>query len=140
MQFKLLLLTVSIFLISSCGGELNSTSDPFLLIEHGEVDFLEKALKEGLDPNLKNTKGDTLLIHALNNSLRVVDSVRILLKYGADPDLYEPGMDPPIIVAVIWCNEKSVDDLLNSGVNLHVRGSDGRSVIESVGRCGKFEN
>ena len=62
----------------------------FDLARSGDTSTLEQLLEHGLAPNLRNAKGDSLLMLASYHGH--LDTVRVLLQYKADPDLLHVEM------------------------------------------------
>ncbi|KFY21218.1 hypothetical protein V491_03068 [Pseudogymnoascus sp. VKM F-3775] len=62
------------------------------------ADYLEDSLKKGMDPNLKNYRGKTpIFAAAMAESL---DAAKILIKYGADPNIVGPGGAVALVSAI----------------------------------------
>jgi ankyrin repeat protein len=69
----------------------------------GDADMLGRLLASGLPPNLRNHKGDTLLMLASYHGHH--DAVRVLLAQGADPLIANDNGQLPIAGAAfkgIW--------------------------------------
>ncbi|MCR3783534.1 ankyrin repeat domain-containing protein, partial [Pseudomonas aeruginosa] len=64
----------------------------FDLARQGNSQRLEQLLQQGLPPNLRNHKGDSLLMLASYHGH--ADTVRLLLAYKADPDLRRRVISP----------------------------------------------
>lgn len=79
----------------------------FDLARQGNSQRLEQLLQQGLPPNLRNHKGDSLLMLASYHGH--ADTVRLLLAYKADPDLRNLAGQTPLAGAAFratwrWSN------------------------------------
>ena len=70
----------------------------FDLARQGNSQRLEQLLQQGLPPNLRNHKGDSLLMLASYHGH--ADTVRLLLAYKADPDLRNLAGQTPLAGAL----------------------------------------
>ena len=101
-----------------------------LLNNAPEVNYrlLDYLLRKGLRPNHGgeefSDESFPITTAAMNNDLQ---SVRILLEYKANPNLYESV--PPLMVAIYHNNSRMVDLLLKHGANQN-RGLDGHNCKE----------
>ncbi len=66
----------------------------FDLARHGDAAELDALLGGGLPPNLRNGKGDSLLMLAAYNGNEA--AVRTLLDHGADPDMLNDNGQAPL--------------------------------------------
>lgn len=81
----------------------------FNLARHGDADELAALLDQGLPPNLRNDKGDTLLMLAAYNGN--APAVAALLARGADPDsLNDRGQVP--LAGAAFKGELAIADML----------------------------
>lgn len=81
----------------------------FDLARHGDASQLGALLDQGLPPNLRNDKGDSLLMLAAYNGNE--PGVRVLLESGADPDaLNDNGQSP--LAGVAFKGETAIAKLL----------------------------
>jgi len=118
---------VSNYLIENWAANPNLTANggpnPLVKLLNNAPDvnyfFLEYLLKNGARPNHGgedySDESFPLLAAVANNDLK---SAQILLKYNANPNLYESV--PPLMIAVYRNNSQMVDLLLNSGANPNV--------------------
>jgi ankyrin repeat protein len=91
-----------------------------VLVSAGDEKVLEKHLVErNIDPNVR-FRNETLIATAIK--LRLPNIVKVLLRYGANPNLrsFENGRnEPPLITATRWKSIEIVKLLIKSGANLH---------------------
>lgn len=81
----------------------------FDLARHGDAAELGALLDAGLPPNLRNDKGDSLVMLAAYNGN--APAVRVLLEHGADPDaLNDKGQSP--LAGVAFKGETAIARLL----------------------------
>jgi len=66
----------------------------------------------GADVNLRNTMGQSPLFHALGTADRRDSIIRVLLRYGADPDLADNGGNTPRSLARALKHIQDYSDLL----------------------------
>lgn len=84
-------------------------------------------LEAGSDPNISQPTGGytPLAVATLNNEPRFV---RLLLKYGASPDL-STFIGPPLIIATINRSYEKIKLLLEHGASVNLRDNRGRRAI-----------
>lgn len=82
----------------------------FDLARQGNSQRLEQLLQQGLPPNLRNHKGDSLLMLASYHGH--ADTVRLLLAYKADPDLRNLAGQTPLAGAAFKGDLAMVELLL----------------------------
>lgn len=87
--------------------------------------ILKRLLKAGADANTIVMKRP-LLFHATRH--KSSKAVRILLRYGADPNLTEEGKVTPLMIAVYYGQIKIIKDLLKYKANLFARNDRGEQV------------
>jgi ankyrin repeat protein len=131
------LVVIYSYFIASCSKDYCVEKNPFLLIEKANLICFEKFLREGGNANCLDKNQDSLLIFSLANRLHQSKFVGLLLRYGANPNFVPVGKDPPLVLAAIWADEKSVKMLLENGANLDLKGIDGKSVLDSVANAGE---
>ncbi|MFG9879832.1 ankyrin repeat domain-containing protein, partial [Pseudomonas aeruginosa] len=85
----------------------------FDLARQGNSQRLEQLLQQGLPPNLRNHKGDSLLMLASYHGH--ADTVRLLLAYKADPDLRNLAGQTPLAGAAFKGDLAMVELLLAGG-------------------------
>lgn len=84
--------------------------------------ILKRLLKAGANANSIVMK-KPLLFHAIRH--KNSKAVRILLKYGADPNLAEEGKVTPLMIAAYYGQIKTIKDLLKYKANLFARNAYG---------------
>jgi ankyrin repeat protein len=87
----------------------------FGLARAGETDQLSAYLDAGVDPNLANQKGDTLIMLAAYHGH--ADTVRALLKRSADPDRANDRGQTPLAGAVFKGEDEVVRALAAGGAD-----------------------
>jgi ankyrin repeat protein len=87
----------------------------FGLARAGETDQLTTYLEAGVDPNLANQKGDTLVMLAAYHGH--ADTVRALLAHGADPDRANDRGQTPLAGAVFKGEDAVVSALAAAGAD-----------------------
>ena len=81
----------------------------FDLARHGDAAQLGALLDQGLPTNLRNDKGDSLLMLAAYNGNE--PAVRVLLEHGADPDMPNDNGQAPL-AGVAFKGETAITRLL----------------------------
>ena len=94
----------------------------FQLARSGGAEQMRSLLAQGLPPNLRNDKGDTLLLLAAYYDSPA--TVRALLARGADPDRVNDRGQTSLAAAVFCGSAESVQALLAAGASPHVGGPD----------------
>ena len=92
---------------------------------NGDVEKIGPMLDKGLPPNLRNDKGDTLLMLAAYHGHAAV--VRRLLQAGADANLANDRGQLPIAGAAFKDERAIVEALLEGGADPNASGADGRT-------------
>ena len=87
----------------------------FGLARAGETEQLAGYLDAGVDPNLANQKGDTLVMLAAYHGH--ADTVRALLERGADPDRANDHGQTPLAGAVFKSEDEVVRALAEGGAD-----------------------
>lgn len=111
------------------------SNDPFNAASSGDDITLREWLGSGGDPNLANSAGESLLYLGTGpqGNARVV---RVLLEFGANPNLVPSGNDSPLMNAAMWADYDAVKALVEGGANIYYRSSDGKRAIDVVGNIG----
>jgi ankyrin repeat protein len=99
----------------------------FDLARSGESDELARLLGRGLPPNLRNNKGDSLLMLASYHGH--LDTVRVLLDHKADPDLRNLNGQTPIAGAAFKGNLPMIELLIEHGADIEGASPDGRTTL-----------
>ncbi|MFS0862095.1 ankyrin repeat domain-containing protein [Fredinandcohnia sp. 179-A 10B2 NHS] len=85
------------------------------LSEANNTEMLRFFLESGMDPNLQLPKGETFLVHAIEENKMEV--VKMLLDYGADPNLPTKSGKYPLHASVQKQNINLTTMLLESGAS-----------------------
>jgi uncharacterized protein len=88
---------------------------------------LDELLAMGLPPNLRNEKGDSLLMLASYNGH--ADAVRVLLERGADPDLANDRGQTPLAGAAFKGDIEVTRLLLDRGAAVDGRSDGGKTPL-----------
>ena len=88
-------------------------SEVFDVARRGDAAMLEALLSKGLPPNLRNDKGDSLVMLASYHGH--ADAVRVLLAHKADPDLRNDNGQTPIAGAAFKGFDDVIETLLDHG-------------------------
>lgn len=87
----------------------------FELARHGDTDTVAAYVDSGVPPNLRNDKGDTLVMLAAYHGH--ADTVRALLERGADPGRGNDRGQTPLAGAVFKGADEVVRTLLEAGAD-----------------------
>jgi len=93
----------------------------------GDAEMLERLLVSGLPVNLRNHKGDTLLMLASYHGHHA--AVRVLLAHGADPLIANDNGQLPIAGAAFKGDLAMIQLLLEHGVPVDAAAQDGRTAL-----------
>lgn len=93
----------------------------------GDAHMLGRLLESGVPANLRNHKGDTLLMLATYHGH--LDAVRVLLQHGADPSIANDKGQLPLAGAAFKGDLGMVRLLLEHGVDPDGCGDDGRTAL-----------
>jgi len=93
----------------------------------GEPEALATLLAQGLPPNLRNERGDSLLMLACYHGH--VDTVRVLLEHGADPELMNDAGQTPLAGAAFKGDLAVATLLLDQGASVASAGPNGKNAL-----------
>ncbi len=94
----------------------------------GDAQMLDRLLQSGLPPDLRNHKGDTLLM--LVSYHCHPEAVRVLLKHKADPEIRNDNGQSPIAGAAFKGDLEVVRMLVEEGgADLEAASADGRTAL-----------
>jgi len=93
----------------------------------GDAAMLQRLLESGLPANLRNHKGDTLLMLACYHGH--LDAARVLLEHGADPLIANDKGQLPIAGAAFKGDLAMVQLLVEQGVAVDAAAADGRTAL-----------
>ena len=110
-----------------------------LAVANKKPELVELLLRHGVDPNSRAfAAGDGTLHMACFWREPCLDTVRVLLEYGADPNRMTPAGYTPLHLALRWgiVNEehilKLVKLLVEFGADLHIRRRTGGTALHRV--------
>ncbi len=103
----------------------------------GRAEELEQVLARGLPPNLRNDKGDTLVMLASYHGH--ADAVRRLLAAGADPSIANDRGQTPLAGACFKGDADVVRALLDGGAAVDGHGGDGRTPLMTAAMFNRME-
>jgi ankyrin repeat protein len=106
---------------------LDVAREVFDAARRGEAATLAAVIGKGVPPNLRNEKGDSLLMLASYHGH--VDAVRALIEHGADPDLRNDNGQSPIAGAAFKGFKEVVEALLAGGADVEGASPDGRTAL-----------
>src|SRR3984957_5049767 len=106
---------------------INFASEVFDLARSGDAATLDALLHKGLPPNLRNEKGDTLVMLASYHGH--ADAVRVLLEHKADPDLRNDNGQTPIAGAAFKGFKPVIEVLLAHGADVEGASPEGRTAL-----------
>ena len=100
----------------------------FIAMKTESEDFAEAVFSAGVDPNLPDDKGRTLLMYSVMNGGGLL---RTLLKHGADPNTTDQFGRTPLMIAVIDDETDSavIDTLLEFGADINARDQKGITAL-----------
>ena len=98
----------------------------FDMARGGQTDALMELLTLGLPPNLRNDKGDTLVMLAAYHGR--ADTVHQLLEAGADPEIANDRGQTPLAAACFKGDTAAVEALLER-VDVNAHSGDGRTAL-----------
>lgn len=131
--------TVKIYIDNVKAGEKNfkitGKPDPFKAIRWNDNETLHRMLKNGLNPNLKNDPfpGQALLHEAVD--FGSLEDVRLLLDYGADPNVINAHGDTPLFylgAPYIKDAFKKAQLLIEHGASVYVNNAGGKTPLMAI--------
>lgn len=93
----------------------------------GDADALGPVLAQGLPPNLRNERGDSLLMLACYHGHH--DAARVLLEHGADPQLMNDAAQTPLHGAAFKGDLAVTTLLLDHGAIADHAGPSGKTAL-----------
>ena len=108
------------------------TEQVFNKARDGDAEKLDRLVTAGLPVNLKNSKGDTLLM--LASYYGHVDAVQVLLKHKADPEMRNGNGQSPIAGAAFKGDLPVVTALIEGGAEIEGSSFDGRTALMMAAR------
>jgi ankyrin repeat protein len=93
----------------------------------GEAATLASLIDQGLPPNLRNEKGDSLVMLASYHGH--ANAVRALVQRGADPDLRNDNGQTPLAGAAFKGYAEVISALLDNGADVEGASPDGRTAL-----------
>ena len=93
----------------------------------GDATMLGRLIEKGLPPNLRNDKGDSLVMLASYHGH--ADAVKTLLQHGSDPNLRNDNGQTPIAGAAFKGFQDVVEALLDEGADVEGASPDGRTAL-----------
>jgi uncharacterized protein len=103
----------------------------------GRSQELAELLAAGLPPNLRNDKGDTLLMLASYHGH--ADAARLLLEHGAEPELANDRGQTPLAAAAYQGDAAMVRLLLELGADVNGSGHNGRTALMTAAMFNRTE-
>lgn len=110
------------------GAEIAEFADSIVhIVRAGDASRLRDLLDRGLDPNLANGRGDSLLLLASYHGHRAV--AHALLDHGAHPDQPNARGQTPLAGATFKDDPDMVELLLHHGADADGAGPDGQTPL-----------
>ena len=103
----------------------------------GDIDGVKTALESGADPNVRDGRGWTALMHAANQGYPLM--VPPLLAARANPDMRAPDGATALFIAALHGHAEVVSLLLDAGADGAVKGPKGRTAMEMAKSGGHRE-
>ena len=113
------------------------TEQVFNKARDGDAEMLDRLVSAGLPVNLKNSKGDTLLM--LASYYGHVDAVQVLLKHKADPEMRNGNGQSPIAGAAFKGDLAVVKALVEAGAEIEGSSFDGRTALMMAAMFNRVE-
>ena len=98
------------------------------LVAAGDVDGVKAALKRGADPNARDAKGWTALIHAVDKGYKLL--VPPLLAAKADPNARLADGATALFIAALHGHSEIIASLMKAGADPKIRGPKGRTAVD----------
>lgn len=99
----------------------------FQLVRGGQAEEFREYLVRGLPANLRNEKGDSLLMIAAYNGHPEV--VKLLLEYGADPEMANDRGQTPLAAAAFKGDIEVIGILLDNGADIDKQDASGHTAL-----------
>jgi uncharacterized protein len=117
------------------GTPINPTNvDSHGVARRGDTAVMSLLLDTGLDPNLLDSRGFSLLMIAAYSDQ--AEMVRLLAGRGADPDLPDPSGNTPLIGTGFKGSVEVARSLLESGADPSIKNKDGATALDFAKRFG----
>jgi len=136
--------TLKEFLYS--GGDINTTGERNETALHSavfqaHVEVVKFLLAESADPNIADSFNQTPIFPAITNySEHSKDIIRLLLDYGADPNITEEVQgQSPLMIAAYYNHPKIVSLLMEQGADTQLSDKEGRTALDIAQAQGNDE-
>jgi ankyrin repeat protein len=106
---------------------LELAHEVFELARRGDAAMLAAVIDKGVPPNLRNDKGDSLVMLAAYHGHD--DAVRTLLERGADPNMRNNNGQTPLAGAAFKGFKSIIETLLDHGADVEGASPDGRTAL-----------
>ncbi|MBV4459468.1 ankyrin repeat domain-containing protein [Pseudomonas sp. COR58] len=113
------------------------TEQVFNKAREGDAAMLDRLISAGLPVNLRNGKGDTLLM--LASYYGHLDAVQVLLKHKADPEQRNGNGQSPIAGAAFKGDLAVVKALVDGGADIDGASFDGRTALMMAAMFNRVE-
>lgn len=105
----------------------------------GHVEILRLLLENGYDPNHKEGDFGERLLHHITDSPRNIEQAKLLLDFGADPNVQNKYGDTPVQAAASSGNLEYLELLLAAGADAAYVAPDGQDALYAALMGGNIE-
>lgn len=112
------------------------SADVFEAISHGDIEFVRRALKNGLNPSYKDRTGGSILFDAIYFKKEPI--ARLLIEAGADVNC-QNGSKAHCIHFATYMKLTFLKYMVEKGADVHVKGGYGGTILEGAVGSGNSE-
>jgi len=94
--------------------------------QDGDLENLKLLIQYGLNPNLKLSDGETILMHMIYSP----DTVKFLIKYGADVNRKTNDGKTALMIASQYGYDETVKILLKNGAIVNIKDKNGNTALD----------
>jgi len=93
---------------------------------------VELLLSKGVDVNIKDIDGMTMLHHSIRKCNPSKEIIKLLISVGANVNIKNDRGDTPLHFAVSYCNKNDINLLLDAGADVNVFNNQGYSPLDNA--------